>query len=425
MITIYTEHISPRLTYVCQCIFQDILEVDYRLTDDIESFEKAKHRLNYSLKDIPGSSFIKPHGLLFETGIRTQQISLGEEARFFLCESDVAKHDVLAASFFLLSRYEEYLEKSRDHHGRFSSSFSLMGKVGVLHRPLVDEWALELYASLRQLFPALPASTKQFKQLSSFDIDVAYAYKGRNWWRRSRSFLNDLKKFNFSRIKERKQVLKGEMEDPYDSYAYLKSWHEKHKLDAHFFFLLGNYGPLDKNLFHGRNELKDLINDLGSWAEIGIHPSMGANSNSRQLAKEFKRFKKLSGHSAESSRQHFLYLDLPHTYRHLIAQGVQVDYSMGYADHVGFRAGTSHAFRWYDLQNETQSELYLLPITAMDSSLMDYQGLSIEEAKRELQKLKEAVKKVNGTYVTLWHNHTVSDQGEWKGWREVFESGCF
>ena len=49
-------------------------------------------------------------------------------------------------------------------------------------------------------------------------------------------------------------------------------------------------------------------------------------------------------------------------------------------------------------------------------------ALNPAEANEALEELKANVKAVNGVFVPLWHNHTISDQGEWNGWKAVFES---
>jgi hypothetical protein len=53
--------------------------------------------------------------------------------------------------------------------------------------------------------------------------------------------------------------------------------------------------------------------------------------------------------------------------------------------------------------------------------LRNYLKLSPEEAFKETEMLMNEVKKVGGTFVSIWHNETVNDSGEWKGYREVFE----
>lgn len=420
MITIYCEHISPRLSYTCKVIFEDILGQPHRLTDDESVFLTSNEGLNYSNKDIKDKPFIRPHGLLFEQGIRTQDLQRDRDGHIFQAKSNLVEHDLLASCFYLISRYEEYVDNRRDAFGRFESRQSFMGRANLLHRPLVDIWAHELYSALAMRFPFIPRLTRTYSQLSTIDVDVAYAYKSRNWWRRTRSSLHDLKNLDFKRIKQRQRVLKGTEPDPFDSFDELRHLHQEAGVPAHFFFLIGKYGPLDKNLSPKRNDIQKLVLEVGEWAEVGLHPSMASNSSVKALKMEFARLAKTTGKKVDTSRQHFLYLDLPYTYRRLIKLGIEVDFTMGFADHVGFRAGTSHPFPWYDLKEEKMTSMFLMPLSLMDASLQDYMGLSPEEALVEVQRIKEEVKAINGTFVSLWHNDSVTDHGKWQGWKKVF-----
>ena len=45
------------------------------------------------------------------------------------------------------------------------------------------------------------------------------------------------------------------------------------------------------------------------------------------------------------------------------------DYSMGYIDRIGFRAGTATPFNFYDVSREFQLSLKLIPIFATEESL--------------------------------------------------------
>jgi len=96
------------------------------------------------------------------------------------------------------------------------------------------------------------------------------------------------------------------------------------------------------------------------------------------------------------------------------------DYTMGYAAEPGFRAGICTPFYFYDLDYETETKLLVYPFTVMDGTLRDYKDVGIEEAKAIIQSLIYEVKAVNGTFISLWHNESLSDQGRWKGWREVY-----
>ena len=94
---------------------------------------------------------------------------------------------------------------------------------------------------------------------------------------------------------------------------------------------------------------------------------------------------------------------------------------MGFSGLPGFRAGTCKPFYFYDLKNEKPTGLKIFPITMMDGTFMDYKHLQPAQALQEISNLIEAVKNVNGVFISIWHNHTVSDTTEYKDWRYVHD----
>lgn len=424
MIRVYAEHISPRLRYIAELIFHDILGTEVDISSALPGLNTGPW-LNYSVMEIKGIPFIRPHSLLFETSIRAIPEHMSTDGILFPTESDIAEQDILAASFFLVSRYEEYLTQEKDSHGRPKGSDSLQHKAGLLESPLIDEWAISLRKKLKERYPELQFKDRKFSLRPTFDIDVAFAYKGRGLWRRTRSWAKDLLNMDKARLKERRQVSNGEKADPYDSYSYQKRICEQAQVDPHHFFLLGDYGPLDKNLAHTQPILRELIQDIASWSQVGIHPSIGSHRSTDILQAEVYRLEEIIGEKITKSRQHFLKVDLPKTYQDLIKVGIKEDYSMGYADQIGFRAGTCSPFRWYDLSDDEATDLLIIPTAVMDSTLKDYMRLEIPEAITRMRSIKKNCEAVQGQLTIIWHNHSASRQGEWLGWRAVLEAGLF
>lgn len=122
-----------------------------------------------------------------------------------------------------------------------------------------------------------------------------------------------------------------------------------------------------------------------------------------------------------ASRQHFLKLNLPYTYRQLLDQDIQMDFTMGFAAEPGFRAGICTPFFWYDLEAEVATSLRVYPFALMEGTLRDYMNLDADEALKTIQQIVDEVKKVGGTFISLWHNESLSDQKRWKGWVRVYE----
>jgi hypothetical protein len=105
----------------------------------------------------------------------------------------------------------------------------------------------------------------------------------------------------------------------------------------------------------------------------------------------------------------------------LNATGIEHDYTLGYAQEIGFRAGTCRPFTWFDLKKNEESTLTIHPFAYMDATLNYYLELSPESAIREIEKLITTVHQYQGEFISIWHNETLTDIGKWKDWRQVFE----
>jgi hypothetical protein len=93
---------------------------------------------------------------------------------------------------------------------------------------------------------------------------------------------------------------------------------------------------------------------------------------------------------------------------------------MGYSGQPGFRASICSPFYFYDLDIDKQTDLKIIPFAAMEATFKYYLKATPQEAIKEINELIDVVKLVNGTFVSVWHNESLSEQGLWKGWKEVY-----
>jgi hypothetical protein len=235
--------------------------------------------------------------------------------------------------------------------------------------------------------------------------------------------LRSLIKGDFDEFRTRLKVSSGSKKDPYDTYEYLDSQFKGNEDKVKFFFLLGDYGRYDKNISYKNKQYKKLIQQTKAKYDIGIHPSFAASKKGgkKRVKSEKTRLKKISGIDIQKSRQHFLRLNLPKTYRRLLKAGITEDYTMGYSAQPGFRAGICTPYYFYDLEKERTTNLLIVPFQIMDGTLKHYLQLKPEDAINEIENLMLEVKKVGGTFVSVWHNETVNDKDLWEGYQQVFE----
>ena len=132
------------------------------------------------MRKIEEEIFIECHDLLIEKGISDQEIQITEWESlpvFFQTSSySSLPFDIFAASFYLLSRYEEYLPHIRDHYERFMAKESLAFKHGFLQKPLVNFMAPEVVTYDSKVYPNFLPEGSKFKFVSTIDIDNAYCY---------------------------------------------------------------------------------------------------------------------------------------------------------------------------------------------------------------------------------------------------------
>ncbi len=428
MILFYAEEITPRIEYIARLIFSRILQVKVSFTTSSDEFlQSTEPKINYSDKKFGDEIYIKPHYLLHHKTLITPNINpVWMDDEKYFCESSadsIFPFDPFAASFYLVTRYEEYLETKFDKFGRYPSFRSILHSYGLLKKPVVNIWAKMIGEAFQKKYPDLQFPEKKFKFISTIDIDNAWAIKNKGTWRSTAALIKAALNWRFTEFKQRQAVLSEKEKDPYDTYDYIDSVYKKNTDKVKFFFLLGNYGKYDKNISFRSTHYRELIQKISAKYDIGIHPSFqtGNKKGTKKTAEELKRLQKIAGVQITKSRQHFLRLQFPKTYRQLLNAGILEDYTMGYADKTGFRAGICTPFNFYDLENETTTNLVILPFQVMDVTLRDYMKLSPEEAAREIELLMQEVKQVNGTFMSIWHNETLTDTGAWEGYREVFE----
>jgi hypothetical protein len=205
----------------------------------------------------------------------------------------------------------------------------------------------------------------------------------------------------------------------------MQALQNKYKLNTIYFFLFGDYGVNDKNISIENKEFRKLIKSIADEAEVGIHPSYNSNKFRNKLELEIKNLGKVIKRDISKSRQHFLKLTFPQTYQHLFENDITDDYTMGYASEVGFRAGTCTPFYFYNIDLEIETKLRIHPFQVMEATLFYYMKLSPEESIIEISNIIEEVKEVEGTFVSLWHNETLSNSKQWQGWTNVYENMIF
>jgi len=418
--------VTGRVMYVFDLMLRQLLGLDFDITTDADQFKTFEGpKLHYGKQRIDEEPFVKADELLFERHIHEQSFRTvtfeGTVAPYAVYgQGNILPFDVFAASFFLVSRYEEYLSQVRDQYGRFKAESTWMYENDMLQKPLVNIWALAFGARLQAIYPDLPIKKRKFTFIPTYDVDAAWAYKHKGLYRTVGGFLKDLAVGDSQRIRERHLVLRGKRKDPFDSFDFQLELQKEFKLKPIYFILCGEYDTNDKNISLRKEAFRNLIKRLADYADVGIHPSFSSYLDIDKLEKEIESLSEVLHRPLTKSRQHFLRMNLPRSYQKLIELDISDDYTMGFASQAGFRAGIADTFRFYDLENDMVTNLRVHPFALMDGTMRDYLGLDVDASFELAKQLVDEVKAVGGTFIYLTHNETLGGEQRWVGWPEMY-----
>ncbi|MBN4085334.1 polysaccharide deacetylase family protein [Flavobacteriaceae bacterium AH-315-B10] len=423
MLLVYTHKITPRLKYTFKQICTRILGIPVSFTTTIEAFiAHDSLKISYTKQPLSNELFIRSHHLLFEQGLSDIEILVQDwnntKCFFNTGEKCIIPFDIFAASFYLLSRYEEYLPHVKDEYGRFTAKDSLAFKNNFLHKPVVDIWANKFKIVLQKRFPDYNFISSRYSICPIIDVPMAYYFQQKGLMRAIGGTLNDVLKFKLKQLYQRYLVILGFKKDPYNTFKWIINKQKQTKNKFLVFFLIGDYSTYDKNVSINKRKFISLIKSVSDYCKVGLKASYFALENFSTLKLEKTNMESIINTTLLASRNSFSKLNLPTNYRNLIDLGIKEDYTMGYVSEIGFRAGTCTPFLFYDMDYEIQTPLMVHSYHLMDYALL--QHTSLLDKKETLNKIINEIKQVNGTFTPVFHNYTFSNEERWQGFKELF-----
>ncbi len=422
MIWFYTKSISSRLIYIADILMG---KDQYILSTDQSVLHSEQLCINYSNKAGGSKSLqIIPQGILSETNIAQQKIEIKEwnHLPVFFETKGAIPFDVFAASFYLITRYEEYLPHEKDNYGRYDFTNSIAYKYHFLDQPLIEQWQQVLHGALHDIDETYIYKKAESKIIVSYDIDIAFKYKSKGFFRNCGGWLKDIMQMNAKQIVERMAVLSGAKKDPFDLFDHLLYTHKKRQIPAIFFFLMAaNQKGHDKNISPSKKELQQLIKKLANTCHVGLHPSAKSNDGKNILLQEKSTLEAIAGKPVLLSRQHYILMILPYIYQALIATGISTDFSMGYGGINGFRASYSRPFTWFDLSTNTATPLMIHPFCWMDANCIFNEKKTPAAAQQQLGNYIQLLKQTGGICTVIFHNHFLTSDTDNMDWHALWE----
>ena len=423
MILVYSHKITPRLTYIFRQIFVRILELPVSFTSTIEKFvSHSGPKLSYTKQPLGNEFFIKSHELLFQQGIQETEFKIekwkGLPAFFRTGSESRLPYDIFAASFYLISRYEEYLPHIKDELGSYTPYQSLAYKNSFLEKPIVDLWAVRLRDQLNSFFPDLSHNSWiKPKFLPLISVVNPFQYKHKSLLSHLSDLLSYVWKLDFLLIAEQFLVLFGLKKDPYDNFDELEKFFRDFKIHPQYFFLFNKNPYFEGGVSVYKTAYRELIKHVADHNKVSLLVSYDAQNDPSNLSNERKILKKLIHQKILSVRFNYGLFSSARAYYVLINEELEEDYSMGYNEVIGYRASTAVPFYFYDLNNDLQTSLKINPVVATEEGIRKF---SDHKAFKKLEEMYEVLGTRSSVHIISVSNSILTTGKMKNSWRNQF-----
>jgi hypothetical protein len=421
----------PEREYIIGMIFNNYLGLPYKLTAGIENLHYSVRFDNCELviKDFffclyPDSlSYLTSDAIPEKIAYVKNEFSVEKDIpviygsdEFSVSENRIiCGIDIFASSFFMLTRWEEYVNQTRDSHVRFPGKESVACKNSFLHRPVVNEYVELLWGMLLKLGFKGERKERTFNLVLTHDVDhLDYPATYRIL------FADILKRRNLKLAGYHLSQYRKSGSNPYDYFDFLMTKSEKLGLKSHFYFMASNSGlPQDPGLYTRSKRFTCKIDEIRRRGHIiGFHPGYYTFNDPERWQAEKQLLENAVHHEIVEGRQHYLRFDIAQTFRIWDQNKMETDSTLGYADNEGFRCGTGDTFPVFDFPERTRIRVKERPLIIMDGTLKQYKLYSKEKMVERFRYYMLVGKKYNTDITLLFHNS--SFYGEWEGYSHLY-----
>lgn len=410
---IWSEERGPRAVYAITETLRLAGVENFQWAQDPQELKSYEgNTLLYATSKITSSTcFIPSCRFLSEVGIRKFEVPVGYWNHLLVLfpMQESWGFDLFAAVFYCISRYEEYTATRKDTFGRFDVEESWTFQNKALLRPVIDEWLNTWRKQFLQENQPMHPEKHRFNW--SYDVDIAYAWKGK-------SFLRSL----YARFRHIREVgLKGVLSsnDPLDVYEEIQLCCNSQSIQPSFFLLAAKeMSILDRNINRNSKVFLDLLKRLAPIGQLGWHVSSNAACD-YSIAKEEKEYLEKFIGPITATRMHYISLEMPRTYQMLLELDIREDYSMGYATCQGLRASTHRSFYWYDLAKDCATKLLVHPFVYMDANAIFEEKQDVGSAEVLIQSIIDYAHQLHVFPHLVFHSHFITEEKKFQEWRNM------
>ena len=345
------------------------------------------------------------------------------------------KFDFVKYLFYLLSDQEYLVNSERDHYKRLSFKNSSKTSKEV-ETPTVSVFASQLDQEIKKLCEKkhLPyfkkciwPSGNDFAVAYSHDVDIVDQNILRYWLSYVKQVVKRMAPINgffLAIINSLVQLVRAPKEYQYHNFQFQRilAFHKKNQIKASFNIISSEFEGIDNKPY--LNQFSSTLQKIiEKGHEIGLHGGFASKSyeNISQLAKEKKRLEAASKKTVNSIRQHYLGFSFDQTFLYYEKLGIQIDSSIGYPDFAGFKTGMLMPYQPWSFLEERTIKVTELPLIIMDGTLMSsyYEGLSLRDAQKKIERLLSIVEDLGGVFTVNWHQRIFSE-GPYRNWMKLY-----
>lgn len=352
--------------------------------------------------------------------------------------------DIFGSVFFCVTRYEELVRGERDRHGRFPATSSIAAREGFTDRPLVDEYVGLLWSTIERLWPTLTRKPSEFRLQLTHDVDHPWATLGKSFATVTHAAGGDLVRRRDLRLATRRvgsyvASFAGRVgQDPFNTFDFIMRTSERHGLQSTFYFIAGRTSGTPRSAWYaddidGTYRLTDppvvrLLRQIHERGHsIGLHASYGTFQSAEDTHAQFASLRdtcRRTGIDQETwgVRQHYLRFSNPGTWRNHESAGLDYDSSVGFAERLGFRAGTCREYPVFDVPAGRRLALRERPLVVMDTTLFDDPTIALDEAASRILAIADACRRQRGDAVLLVHNSSLAGGRRQAFYRDLVEA---
>lgn len=424
--------------YIIDILFGEFLGVPYEINvdDDLQEYRIILPNGNIlSVEDSFWKNFSKPLEYLDIRNIpkEVKKVDIfGENVpiiygtdRISFSESDKNKHfilglDIFASSFFMLSRWEEYVSDKKDIHNRFPGKDSLAYKEGFIDKPIVNQYLEILWKTLTNLGINYERKKRNFIFNLTSDIDNFFDPIFYSYGRFFRTLVsNIITQRDMNRFWGTLKSFFTRKDELHNGIYRIINLANKASMKVKFYVIPLRTHHLDSLLDIDNERVGKILQDIyGMGHEIGVHPGYSTYNNKNLFMESLHKLKVVLERNGikgdiRGGRQHYLRWDVSITPLLWDEASLSYDSTLGFPDIAGFRCGICYEFPIFSILDRKVLSVYEVPLINMDGTIIAYEKMGFtQKALERFIYFKNVCRKYSGTYTLLWHNLYATSSGE-------------